>query len=74
MKTTWKKSDRSHRRKLAFGFLLVVLGIGITSYCGYMARYLGDPQPDGLKLFGWGSLLIGLVLYVLGLLQSPIHR
>jgi hypothetical protein len=74
MKSTWKKSDSPQRRNLGAGFALFVIGVGVTAYCGYMERYIGDPQPDVLKLLGWGLLFIGFVLFVLGILQSPIQR
>ena len=74
MKSTWKKSASSRRSNMKFGFAFFVAGIAIASYCGYMERYAGDPQSEGLKLFGWGLLSVGFVLLLLGILQSPIRR
>jgi hypothetical protein len=74
MKSTWKKSHAARRRNLRRGAILFVVGIGITSYIGYMERHLGDPQADFLKLLGWGLLLAGLVLFLIGMLQSPVGR
>jgi hypothetical protein len=59
---------------MKFGFVFFVVGVGIAACCGWMERYVGDPQPEALKMLGWGLLLIGLILFLLGVLQSPIRR
>ena len=74
MKSTWDRKDSSRRRNLLIGFLLFVLGIGISGYCGYMERYAAEPAPDFLKVFGLISFLAGLGWFLLGILQSPIRR
>ena len=74
MESTGKKSTSPRRRNLAIGFTLFVIGIAITAYCGYMDRYAGEPQSAALLLAVWGSLFVGVVLYLLGILQSRIRR
>ena len=74
MKSTWKKLDRLRRCNLRVGFLLFVIGTAIAAYCGYMERYVGDEQSDFVKLLGWGSLLAGLVLFLLDIFQGPVRR
>jgi hypothetical protein len=74
MKSTWKKADSPRRRNLCIGCALFVTGICIAAYCGYMDRYIDEPQSAVLVLAGWGSLFAGLTLFLLGILQGPIRR
>lgn len=74
MKSTWDNNDSSTRRCLFWGCLLFVLGIGMVGYCGHMEQYLGELQPDLVKFSGWVTTIAGLVLFLLGILQSPIRR
>jgi hypothetical protein len=73
-KSTWRKSDGPSRRNMACGFLCFVVGIGIAAYCGYSNRHADAPASGFLTLVGWALLLIGLVWFILGLLQGPIRR
>jgi hypothetical protein len=56
------------------GFLCFVVGVGIAAYCGYSNRYTSVPASGLLTIVGWALLFIGLVWFILGLLQGPIRR
>lgn len=68
------RDDRTRRRHLAVGTILFVLGVSIAAYLGYVERYVGESQLDIVKLVAWGMVIGGLILFLLGLLQSRMHR
>jgi hypothetical protein len=59
---------------MTLGSTLFVVGLAAAAYCGYMERYVGDPQPDFVRIVGWSCLLVGLVAFVLGVFQGPVRR
>ena len=66
--------EAPRRRLLSIGCGIFVTGIAIAAYCGYRERY-GDGSVNAwLKLGGWAMLLLGLVMFLLGLFQSAIRR
>jgi hypothetical protein len=74
MRSTWTKSDYARQSLFATGFTLFIAGLAIASYCGYQESYIGDPQSDLLIFAGWCLLFTGLLLFLGGLILSPIHR
>ncbi len=71
---TWRKPDKPFRRLLSIGCWLFVAGVAIAAYCGCDERYGDDIANVWLKLGGWTLFFVGLVLFLLGLFQSPIRR
>ncbi|MSU80086.1 MAG: hypothetical protein EXS16_18595 [Gemmataceae bacterium] len=71
---TWRKPDAQRRRLLSIGCWLFVAGVAIAAYCGCDERYGDGIANVWLKLGAWTLHFVGLVLFLLGLFQSPIRR
>jgi NhaP-type Na+/H+ or K+/H+ antiporter len=56
------------------GFVVFVVGIALVANGGVSERHIGNPPDDLLKLLAWGLLFSGLIIFLLGLLQSSIRR
>jgi hypothetical protein len=72
--SAWSPEDASARRCMALGFLLLVCGIVAGCVRTYLLPQLPPSVPPVLEVFAWGGIVVGLIVFLLGIAQMRISR
>ena len=72
--SAWSPDDSSARRCLFLGFMMVLFGIVAGGARAYLQHSLPTTIPVTLGAFAWGCVIVGLGVFLLGVLQMRFRR
>ena len=72
--SAWAPEDSAARRCMSLGFLLFVCGVLVGCVRVLLQDQLPPAIAPGLHVFAWGSIVVGIVVFWLGIAQMRIGR
>ena len=72
--SAWSPDDSGARRCMSLGFLLVVCGILAGAARAFLQQSLPATVPVTLNAFAWGCVIVGLGVFLLGVVKFRFPR